>query len=107
MWFIAKRVPRWTTLAEADPSPPPGRRNSCFITGDCVGFRRLVTGYTHFKDDPRIINLRASVSEYNRKLRMLNLRDHQVEYAKFSIVKVIFTLLYRTLKLAKARSKFV
>jgi glycerol-3-phosphate O-acyltransferase/dihydroxyacetone phosphate acyltransferase len=61
--------------------------------------RRLVTGYTHYKDDPRIINLRASVSEYNRQLRLLGLRDHQVEYAKFSIFKVVWTLVYRTTKL--------
>jgi glycerol-3-phosphate O-acyltransferase/dihydroxyacetone phosphate acyltransferase len=61
--------------------------------------RRLVTGYTHYKDDPRIIKLRASVTEYNRQLRLLGLRDHQVEYAKFSIIKVIITLIYRTAKL--------
>jgi len=61
--------------------------------------RRLVTGYTHYKDDPRIINLRASVSEYNRQLRLLGLRDHQVEYAKFSFFRVIFTLIYRVGKL--------
>jgi glycerol-3-phosphate O-acyltransferase/dihydroxyacetone phosphate acyltransferase len=61
--------------------------------------RRLVTGYTHYKDDPRIISLRASVSEYNRQLRLLGLRDHQVEYAKFSIFKVVWTLVYRTAKL--------
>jgi glycerol-3-phosphate O-acyltransferase/dihydroxyacetone phosphate acyltransferase len=61
--------------------------------------RRLVTGYTHYKDDPRVVQLRASVTEYNRQLRLLGLRDHQVEYAKFSILKVIFTLIYRTAKL--------
>ncbi|KAG0127987.1 hypothetical protein HOY82DRAFT_566791 [Tuber indicum] len=61
--------------------------------------RRLVTGYTHYKDDPRIIHLRASVSEYNRQLRLLGLRDHQVEYAKFSFFRVILTLIYRVGKL--------
>lgn len=61
--------------------------------------RRLVTGYTHYKDDPRIIHLRASVSEYNRQLRLLGLRDHQVEYAKFSAFRVVFTLIYRVGKL--------
>lgn len=61
--------------------------------------RRLVTGYTHYKDDPRIIHLRASVSEYNRQLRLLGLRDHQVEYAKFSVFRVVFTLIYRVGKL--------
>ncbi|KAI5818715.1 hypothetical protein BZA77DRAFT_306250 [Pyronema omphalodes] len=61
--------------------------------------RRLVTGYTHFKDDPRIVSLRASVAEYNRQLRLLGLRDHQVEYAKFSVPKVVATLIYRVTKL--------
>ncbi|TGZ85192.1 hypothetical protein EX30DRAFT_326178 [Ascodesmis nigricans] len=61
--------------------------------------RRLVIGYTHFKDDPRIVQLRQSVSDYNRALRHLGLRDHQVEYAKFSIHMVLFTLFYRVIKL--------
>ncbi|KAI9682689.1 MAG: hypothetical protein M1829_006676 [Trizodia sp. TS-e1964] len=62
--------------------------------------RRLVKGYTHYKNDPRIAGLMISVREYNKQLRLLNLRDHQVEYAKFSILKVVFTLLYRLGKLA-------
>lgn len=62
--------------------------------------RRLVKGYTHYKDDPRIIGLKDAVSQYNKQLRYLNLRDHQVQYAKFSTPKVIFTLIYRVLKLS-------
>jgi glycerol-3-phosphate O-acyltransferase/dihydroxyacetone phosphate acyltransferase len=62
--------------------------------------RRLVKGYTRYKDDPRIIGLKKSVLAYNKRLMALNIRDHQVEYAKFSIVKVIFTLIYRLGKLA-------
>ncbi|KAI9814614.1 MAG: hypothetical protein M1827_003170 [Pycnora praestabilis] len=62
--------------------------------------RRLVKGYTHYKDDPRISDLKKSVLEYNKQLRLLGIRDHQVEYAKFSIPKVIFTLFYRLGKLA-------
>jgi glycerol-3-phosphate O-acyltransferase/dihydroxyacetone phosphate acyltransferase len=62
--------------------------------------RRLVKGYTHYKDDPRIQSLKKSVLEYNKQLRYVNLRDHQVEYAKFSIPKVVFTLLYRLGKLS-------
>ena len=61
--------------------------------------RRLIQGYTHYKDDPRIINLRKSVADYNTQLRLLGLRDHQVEYAKFSILHVVFTLIYRVGKL--------
>ncbi|KAI9870241.1 MAG: hypothetical protein M1830_004490 [Pleopsidium flavum] len=62
--------------------------------------RRLVKGYTHYKDDPRIIDLKKSVNGYNKQLWLLGIRDHQVEYAKISIPKVIFMLLYRLGKLA-------
>jgi glycerol-3-phosphate O-acyltransferase/dihydroxyacetone phosphate acyltransferase len=57
--------------------------------------RRLVKGYSRYKDDPRIINLKKSVLAYNREIIALNIRDHQVEYAKLPIIKVLFTLLYR------------
>jgi len=62
--------------------------------------RRLVKGYTHYKDDPRIVSLKKSVLAYNKQLRYLNIRDHQVEYAKFSIPKVIFLLFYRLGKIS-------
>jgi glycerol-3-phosphate O-acyltransferase/dihydroxyacetone phosphate acyltransferase len=62
--------------------------------------RRLVKGYTHYKDDPRIISLKKSVTDYNKQLRYLNLRDHQVDYAKFSVPKVIFLLFYRLGKIS-------
>ncbi|KAB8213771.1 hypothetical protein BDV33DRAFT_209905 [Aspergillus novoparasiticus] len=62
--------------------------------------RRLVKGYTHFKDDPRIVHLRKSIAEYNRELRLLGIRDHQVGYARFSFIKVIFTLISRLIKLS-------
>ena len=62
--------------------------------------RRLVKGYTHYKDDPRIVNLKKSVIAYNKQLWLLGVRDHQVEYAKFSAIMVILTLIYRLGKLA-------
>lgn len=62
--------------------------------------RRLVKGYTHYKDDPRIVGLKKSVNAYNKQLWLLGVRDHQVEYAKFSVAKVVFTLLYRVGKLS-------
>lgn len=61
--------------------------------------RRLVKGYTHYKDDPRVVSLQKSVLSYNKQLRYLNIRDHQVEYANHSIPKVIFLLLYRLAKI--------
>lgn len=62
--------------------------------------RRLVKGYEQYKNDPRIVELRDSVLDYNKKLRHLGIRDHQVEYAKFSFFKVVATLLYRLGKLS-------
>jgi glycerol-3-phosphate O-acyltransferase/dihydroxyacetone phosphate acyltransferase len=61
--------------------------------------RRLVKGYTRYKDDPRIIRLKKSVLDYNRRLHALNIRDHQVEYAKLPLIKVFATLIYRFTKL--------
>ena len=61
--------------------------------------RRLVKGYTHYRDDPRIIDLKKGILKYNKQLMALNVRDHQLAYAKFSIFHVVGTLLYRLGKL--------
>ncbi|KAL1952909.1 hypothetical protein VTO42DRAFT_3960 [Malbranchea cinnamomea] len=62
--------------------------------------RRLVKGYSQYKDDPRIVELRKSVLDYNKQLRLLGIRDHQVEYARFPFFKVVATLIYRLGKLS-------
>lgn len=61
--------------------------------------RRLVKGYERYKDDPRILGLKKQVIAYNKQLLALNIRDHQVGYAKFSYVKAVLTLFYRVGKL--------
>ncbi|KAL2197850.1 hypothetical protein P885DRAFT_34217 [Corynascus similis CBS 632.67] len=61
--------------------------------------RRLAMGYERYKDDPRVIKLKESVTEYNRQLRYLNIRDHQVEYGRMSWPIVVFTFFYRLVKL--------
>ena len=40
--------------------------------------RRFVEGYVHFQHEPRVQRLRESVLKYNRRVRDLGLRDHQV-----------------------------
>ncbi|KAI6108951.1 hypothetical protein EV401DRAFT_2076562 [Pisolithus croceorrhizus] len=57
--------------------------------------RRFLEGYTHFKDEPRVQKLKADVLKYNRLLRDLGLRDHQVPRAKKAIWKTLSLLLYR------------
>ena len=60
--------------------------------------RRFVEGYSHFKDDPRVIQLRNDVLAYNRRLRMLGIRDHQVQNARVEPLSVLGKLVYRSLK---------
>lgn len=61
--------------------------------------RRLAMGYERYKEDPRIVELSKAVKEYNKQLRYLNLRDHQVQYARMPIHTVVFTTVFRVLKL--------
>lgn len=61
--------------------------------------RRLSQGYERYKDNERITALSESVKEYNARLRYLNLKDHQVQYAKLNIFVVLALLLYRSAKL--------
>lgn len=44
--------------------------------------RRLLEGYQVFKDEPKVVQLRNDVLKYNRMLRDLGLRDHQVMRAQ-------------------------
>ena len=62
--------------------------------------RRLAKGYEHYKNDPRIQDLKKSILDYNKQLWLLGVRDHQVEYARFSVPVVIGTLIYRLGKIA-------
>ncbi|KAG7092430.1 hypothetical protein E1B28_008786 [Marasmius oreades] len=57
--------------------------------------RRLLEGYTHFKDEPRVQKLRTDVLKYNRLLRDLGLRDHQVPRAQKASWKTLGLLTYR------------
>lgn len=41
--------------------------------------KRFIEGYLHFEHEPRIQALKAEVLKYNRTLRDLGLKDHQVE----------------------------
>lgn len=42
--------------------------------------RRLIAGYVRYKEEPRVIQLRKAVSDYNLKLKTLGIKDHQVEW---------------------------
>ncbi|KAG5643476.1 hypothetical protein DXG03_000864 [Asterophora parasitica] len=57
--------------------------------------KRLLEGYVHFKDEPRVQNLRMGVLKYNRLVRDLGLRDHQVPRAQKASWKTLGLLTYR------------
>ncbi|KAJ1327959.1 glycerol-3-phosphate O-acyltransferase [Microdochium nivale] len=61
--------------------------------------RRLAVGFSKLKDDPRIIKVMADVRQYDKQLRYLNVRDHQLAVARMWVPTVIFTLLYRVAKI--------
>lgn len=60
--------------------------------------RRFVQGYQAFKDDERIIFLKRRILEYERRLYVMGLRDHQVETAHRSKFQVAMRLIRRTLR---------
>jgi glycerol-3-phosphate O-acyltransferase / dihydroxyacetone phosphate acyltransferase len=42
--------------------------------------RRLLQGYSRYEDDIRVVSVKKSVLDYNRRLRALGIKDHQVEW---------------------------
>lgn len=64
--------------------------------------RRLLKGYTRHRDDPRIQGLKKAVTEYNRRLESLGIKDHQVEWGNVEEKPwwlTMITLFYRLSKL--------
>ena len=56
--------------------------------------------YFHFKDEPRIQQLRKDILDYNTKLRRFGLRDHQLPRAEKNSAKAAVLLVYRTILLS-------
>lgn len=72
----------------------PGRQPSL---GQVVEMnRRFLEGYLHFKDEPLVVALREKVMKYNRAIRDLGLRDHQVPRAERNIRITVSLLAYRS-----------
>lgn len=57
--------------------------------------RRLLEGYRLYQDDPKVVSLRENVLRYNRMLRDLGLRDHQVPRAQKASLSTLGLLVYR------------
>lgn len=64
--------------------------------------RRLLKGFTRYRDDPRVQSLQRAVTEYNRRLESLGIKDHQVEWGNVEEKPwwlTLTTLFYRLSKL--------
>jgi glycerol-3-phosphate O-acyltransferase/dihydroxyacetone phosphate acyltransferase len=60
--------------------------------------RRLLKGYTQFKNEPQLIELSRAILRYNRQLKAMGVKDHQVEWGNVRRRPwwlVFLTLLYR------------
>lgn len=57
--------------------------------------RKLIMGYMQFKDHPKVVALRDAVVTYNKHLKQVGIRDHQVERANRSVLRSFALLLYR------------
>ncbi|CAG8502417.1 6821_t:CDS:2 [Paraglomus brasilianum] len=62
--------------------------------------RRFVEGYLHFKDDPRVQEIRNKVMQYNQLLKDYGLKDHQVNKTGLGGGRAAGLLLYRILILS-------
>lgn len=45
--------------------------------------KRFIAGYSAYKDEPKMIDLKKRVQEYNTLLRYMGLKDHQVRSLLF------------------------
>ncbi|KAJ5578351.1 acyltransferase [Penicillium hispanicum] len=64
--------------------------------------RRLLKGFTRYRDDPRVQGLKKAVTDYNRRLESLGIKDHQVEWGNVEEKPwwlTLITLFYRLCKL--------
>ncbi|KAI0256628.1 hypothetical protein BJV78DRAFT_1165769 [Lactifluus subvellereus] len=94
---VTVRAPDYDTLMLIQAArrlyQPPGQH---LTLGQVVELnKRFLLAYSYFKDEPRIQALREKVIKYNRLLRDLGLRDHQVPRAQKASWKTFGLLLYR------------
>jgi glycerol-3-phosphate O-acyltransferase/dihydroxyacetone phosphate acyltransferase len=98
---VTVRAPDYDTLMLIQAArrlyQPPGQH---LTLGQVVELnKRFLLAYSYFKDEPRIQALREKVLKYNRLLRDLGLRDHQVPRAQKASWKTFGLLVYRIILL--------
>jgi len=94
---VTVRAPDYETLMVIQASRRlmslPGQQLS--LSDKVEQNRKLIMGYMQFKDHPKVVALRESVLTYNKHLKQVGIRDHQVERANRSVLRSLALLLYR------------
>ena len=94
---VTVRAPDYETLMVIQASRRlmslPGQQLS--LSDKVEQNRKLIMGYMQFKDHPKVVALRESVLTYNKHLKQVGIRDHQVERANRSVLRSLALLMYR------------
>lgn len=104
MYAVTENAPDFDTLMTIQAARRLYQpvRDKVFLPTVVEVNRRLLKGYSKYKDDPRIIHLQKMVQRYNKNLYSLGLKDHQVMQLKTEpkeVWRCFFILVARTLKL--------
>ncbi|KAM0748028.1 hypothetical protein T439DRAFT_328681 [Meredithblackwellia eburnea MCA 4105] len=94
---VTVRTPDYETLMLIQATRrlyrPPGQH---LTLGQIVELnKRFIAGYEVYKDEPRLLELRKRVEEYNTLLRYMGLKDHQIERVARPLWRSIILLAYR------------
>lgn len=99
--LTCKDIDTLTTVQAARRLYAPTDRESTPLALKVEMNRRLVKGYEKYADKPEVQELKNSVLDYNKKLRQLGLRDHQVNSLtglnRFSVLTTFVNRLLRCL----------
>lgn len=95
---VTVRTPDYETLMLIQATRrlyrPPGQQ---LTLGAVVELnKRFVAGYERYKDEPQVQGLVRDVREYNKQLRHIGLKDHQVDQPKRPLWRSLALLVYRT-----------
>ena len=94
---VTVRAPDYETLMVIQASrrlyKPPGQQLNLSQVVDLN--KKFIMGYNAYRDEPRVKDLYAKVEGYNKTLRQLGLKDHQVEGANRPKWKAMLLLLWR------------
>lgn len=105
LYLVTENAPDWDTLMTIQAArrlyKPVMHRRA--LTAVVEVNRRLLLGYSTYKDDPRVVKLKKMVTAYDRQLYSFGLKDHQVPGLKTrhgEELLCMLTLLQRTVRLA-------